>query len=41
MTYYGDVKPSLEENDDLGPATRKKMIDVLENPQKKSKWNLP
>ena len=33
-TYYGDVKPFLEENDDLGPATRKKMLDVLENPQK-------
>lgn len=33
-SYYDDVKPFLEENDDLGPATKKKMLDVLKNPQK-------
>ena len=31
---YGDVKPFLEESNDLGPATRKKMLNVLQNPQK-------
>lgn len=29
--YFGDVKPFLEENDDIGPS---KMLDVLQNPQK-------
>ena len=39
----GDVKPFLEENNDLGPATRKKMLNVLQNPQKMHccSWNLP
>lgn len=31
---YGDVLPFLEENEDVGLATQKKMLDILHDPQK-------
>ena len=36
LLQFGDVQPFLEENDDLGPATRPKLLAVLTNPQRKS-----
>ena len=35
MTYFGDVESFLTQNDDIGPATRPKLISLLANPQKK------
>ena len=32
--YYSDVYPFLEENENLGLAIRKKMLDMLQDPQK-------
>ena len=34
MEMYGDVLPFLEENEDVGQATRKKMLDILHDTQK-------
>ena len=36
LLQFGDVQPFLEENDDLGPATRPKLLAILTNPQRKS-----
>ena len=34
MQMYGDVQPFLEENDDVGLATRRKMLALLHDQQK-------
>ena len=34
MEMYGDVLPFLEENEDIGWATRRKMLDILCDQQK-------
>ena len=34
LLYFGDIAPFLNENDDIGPALRPKLLDVLSNPQK-------
>ena len=32
--YFGDIAPFLDENEDIGPALRPKLLEVLRNPQK-------
>ena len=34
LLQFGDVKPFLEENEDLGPATQQKLLGILTDPQK-------
>ena len=34
MTLFGDVLPFLEENTDLAPATRQKLLTILQDTQK-------
>ena len=33
LEQFGDVEPFLQENSDLSPATRSKLLDILHNPQ--------
>ncbi len=40
MTYYGDVLPFLEENSDLSPATRGKLLGIVRDTQKSSNLQL-
>lgn len=40
MNLFGDVLPFLEENTDLAPATHRKLLSILQNPQKNSKLQL-
>ena len=35
LDLFGDVQPFLEENSDIGPANRSKMLAILQNSQKK------
>ena len=35
LDLFGDVQPFLEENNDIGPANRSKMLAILQNSQKK------
>ena len=34
MLYFGDIKPFLLENDDIGPATRPKLLSFFSDQQK-------
>ena len=34
MVYFGDIKPFIDENEDIGPATRPKLLHILSDPQK-------
>ena len=34
LVQFGDVRPFLEENEDLSPATRRKLLGTLNDPQK-------
>lgn len=34
MTYFGDIRLFLEANTDIGPATRPKLMSILDDPQK-------
>ena len=36
LNLFGDVQPFLEENSDIGPANRSKMLDILQDSQKKA-----
>ena len=36
LEVFGDIQPFLEENTDLGPATRSKMLSILHDPSKKT-----
>ena len=36
MDLYGDVQPFLEENEDIGLATRRKMLDILHDHHKQA-----
>ena len=36
MLYFGDVGPFLESNPELSPATRRKLLDMLQNPRVKA-----
>ena len=40
MNLFGDVLPFLEENPDLAPATRRKLLSILQDSQKNSKLQL-
>ena len=35
LELFGDVQPFLEQQDDLGPATRSRMLSILQDPCKK------
>ena len=37
MLYFGDIKPFLLENEDVGPALRPKLLAFFRDPQTKSK----
>ena len=32
LLQFGDVEPLLQSNEDIGPATRAKMLEILCNP---------
>ena len=34
LELKGDIQPFLEENTDLGPATRSKMLSILQDPRR-------
>ena len=36
MLYFGDVQPFLEAHDDIGPATRPRLLSLLADPQKRA-----
>ena len=38
--YFGDKAPFLNENEDIGPALRPKLLEVLRNPQKSAQLHL-
>ena len=40
MNPFGDVLPFLEENPDLAPATRRKLLSIFQDSQKNSKFRL-
>ena len=33
LVHFGDVEPFLQENPDVSPATRSKLLQILHNPQ--------
>ena len=35
LLQFGDLRPFLEENEDLGPATRQRLLGTLTDPKKK------
>ena len=40
MLLFGDVLPFLEENTDLSPITRQKLLSILQDPQKSTRLQL-
>ena len=40
MNLFGDVLPFLEENPDLAPSTCRKLMSILQDSQKNSKFQL-
>ena len=40
MVYFGDIKPFLEENEDIGTSLHSKLLSFFHTPQTKSKLQI-